>query len=265
MTILADEELRRAEGLWRSGRAVDAGRMILEAVPSNDRPAWAAGVLRWALTKSNIPPIWQFYVILDIAETPECWRRAHQAFSNVRALTLILDKKNKQGQLTHEEQLIHTISSIAELVAKVSYNASNPADEFDEDSGWWIADVLKGVSDSLDEEGMTSEIWKILVTKPQVHYKSERKSMWKYYPIVDSQHVITQNVVRFFGAGSFLEIGRKAPEYYNPDLGWRPAGSLYSDKCSGEINEGDEIPEVVADIIIQKLMEGYDCRTAEGG
>jgi hypothetical protein len=28
---------------------------------------------------------------------------------------------------------------LAELVAKVTYNETNPDDEFDEDSGWWVA------------------------------------------------------------------------------------------------------------------------------
>jgi hypothetical protein len=37
--------------------------------------------------------------------------------------------------------------SLAELVAKVTYNAAEPPDPFDEDSGWWIAASIRGFVD----------------------------------------------------------------------------------------------------------------------
>ena len=41
---------------------------------------------------------------------------------------------------------------------KVTYNATNPNDEFDEDSGWWIVACLRGFVDARwkDEEFATA-------------------------------------------------------------------------------------------------------------
>jgi hypothetical protein len=60
---------------------------------------------------------------------------------------LALDELERTQGLTKEQKLLSYILSLAELVAKVTYNAVNPPDEFDEDSGWCLAPFLKGFAD----------------------------------------------------------------------------------------------------------------------
>jgi len=47
-------------------------------------------------------------------------------------------------------------------VAKVTYNATNPTDEFDEDSGWWIARCLKDVLELLGDDEFSRSMWTTL-------------------------------------------------------------------------------------------------------
>jgi hypothetical protein len=65
--------------------------------------------------------------VLAIAADPARWTDGHRAFSVLR--------RRAEYPGSREEYIV----AIGELVAKVTYNATNPPDEFDEDSGWWIA------------------------------------------------------------------------------------------------------------------------------
>jgi hypothetical protein len=48
---------------------------------------------------------------------------------------------------------------LAENVAKVLYNATDPRDEFDEDSGWWIVSCLKDILDVLKDDEFSKVAW----------------------------------------------------------------------------------------------------------
>jgi hypothetical protein len=85
--------------------------------------------------------------VLYTADHQAIWGNSHRAFSTLRASTLELDELERTRGLTEDQKLLGSILSLAELVAKVTYNATNPPDEFDEDSGWWIAACLKGFVD----------------------------------------------------------------------------------------------------------------------
>ena len=67
-----------------------------------------------------------------------------------------------RGALTKEQELLGWLLALAELVAKVTYNATDPQDEFDEDSGWWIAPCLKGFLDSLNDNEFSNVAWSAL-------------------------------------------------------------------------------------------------------
>jgi hypothetical protein len=56
---------------------------------------------------------------------------------------------------------------LAELVAKVTYNSTNPPDEFDEDSGWWVAPCLKDILDFVDDEQFSTAAWAVLTLSEQ--------------------------------------------------------------------------------------------------
>lgn len=163
--IQIENTAEQAAEFWRNDKALDAGRIIFEMVPPNVRPKWAATILRFATTGSKIvcPPVQE---IVDITELPDEWGKAHQIFAVLREATLELEAKRRKG-LTKEENLRIKLLLIAELVAKIMYNATNPPDEFDEDSGWWIAVTLKDFVDFLGDEAFSKEAWLVFSTWPK--------------------------------------------------------------------------------------------------
>jgi hypothetical protein len=156
-----DDHLRRAAEYWSSGQLLEAGELIYDNLPTEDRPRWASGVLRLVLARSGIRSS-LFEQILHIADHQAMWGDGHRAFSTLRASTLKLDELERTRGLTEDEELLHSILSLAELVAKVTYNATNPADDFDEDSGWWIAACLRGFVDHRWSDDEFSKAWSAL-------------------------------------------------------------------------------------------------------
>lgn len=146
MSKLDNGHLEQAAEYWTGGLPLEAGRLIFAKLPTADRPRWASGILRLVLARSGIRSS-LFEPVLHIADHQAMWRDGHRAFSTLRASTLKLDKLERTRGLTEDEKLLRSILSLAELVAKVTYNATNPADGFDEDSGWWIAACLRGFVD----------------------------------------------------------------------------------------------------------------------
>jgi hypothetical protein len=160
-----EHDVRQAAELWNNGNTLEAGRLLFEMIPPDARPGWASRILRFAIDKSDMTysPIQE---IADIADHPDEWERAHQVFHGLRERTLDLDEKRRKGGLTKQEDILVKLLLIAELVAKVTYNATDPSDEFDEDSGWWIAVTLRDFVDCLDDESFSREAWLTLSTYP---------------------------------------------------------------------------------------------------
>jgi hypothetical protein len=52
-----------------------------------------------------------------------------------------------------DRSLLHLLL-LAEIAAKVMYNATQPDDPFDEDSGWWLAPCLR----ELLSTGLSAEV-----------------------------------------------------------------------------------------------------------
>ena len=82
----------------------------------------------------------------------------------MRKSTLELDRIRERG-LTKDQELLGWLLALAELVAKVTYSATDPPDEFDEDSGWWIAPCLKGFLDSLNDSEFSNAAWAALCSE----------------------------------------------------------------------------------------------------
>lgn len=136
-----------ARGYWEGGQPKEAGRLIFESLPSAARPRWASAILRLVLEKSAIKSH-LFDQVLECADDNAKWRDAHSVFATLRAAMLELDNLNEKGYLTEEQKLLASLLSLAELVAKVTYNAADPQDAFDADAGWWIAACLRGFIDT---------------------------------------------------------------------------------------------------------------------
>lgn len=154
-----DNQLIKAREHWNNGNGLEAGRLIFEQLSLQARPEWASRILKLVVERSGIrtPALDQ---VLFAAERQACWKRGHDLFAALRASTLQLDALRRERGLSDEEELANSVLSLAELVAKVIYNASNPIDEFDEDSGWWIAASLRGFVDQVwHDERFAKAAW----------------------------------------------------------------------------------------------------------
>jgi len=160
MPIDGSDFLTQALQCWKAGLALEAGRIIYSNLKVDDRPTWALQVLKLAIARSQISlaPIEK---VVYTAEHPKEWKQAKSVFSMVRASTLELDSLREKG-LTEKQEIMGWLLALGELVAKIIYNATNPIDEFDDNSGWWIAPILKGFIDVVNDAEFAEEAWSAL-------------------------------------------------------------------------------------------------------
>jgi hypothetical protein len=162
------DDIARASEYWQAGQPLDAGRLIYANLPVDHRPAWAVRILRLVLDRSGAD-LTPFYRILDTAENPRWWANGHRCFDLLRDATLQQgERRGAQGQ-SEDQEVLASLLSLAELVAKVTYNAVDPLDPFDEDSGWWIATLLKSFVDRWNDAAFGNAAWKALTDRSGPH------------------------------------------------------------------------------------------------
>jgi len=93
--------------------------------------------------------ILELYPIIDDKNR---WREAHEQFTKIRVFGL--ENKNNQP----EEYL-----NLAELVAKVTYNASGQPAPFDSDSGNFIASLALKATDHFDDNSLEEEVKSVIL------------------------------------------------------------------------------------------------------
>jgi hypothetical protein len=158
MSVKDKSYLVQALKYWREDMPIETGRLIFENLPPLQRSKWAARILRAVIAKSGVksPAIER---ILDIANRPDDWKKAHDAFSSARRATFELTDLKA---ITAEQKLLLYNLALAELVAKVIYNSTEPRDKFDDDSGWWIAVLLKKNLELIKDESFSKSMWSTL-------------------------------------------------------------------------------------------------------
>ncbi len=147
--------IAQAQRDWEAGRALDAGRLIYERIPTRHRPAWAARVLE--LVRDLAPSSPEIDQVLAVARDPARWQEAKQVFQAIREVR----------QRT-EDPLLESVLSLAENVAKVTYNASGAPTPFDRDAGWRVADGLWTVISKAGERArkLEEQAWSVLSGSP---------------------------------------------------------------------------------------------------
>lgn len=105
------------------------GQQIFENIPNEIRPGWAGLVLsRFDHYIKYLPiSVSDLYPIIDDKNR---WKEAHEQFTKIRVFGL--ENKNYKPE---------NYLRLAELVAKVTYNASGQTALFDSDSGHYIASL----------------------------------------------------------------------------------------------------------------------------
>src|ERR1700723_139506 len=119
----------RASEYRRTCQPLEAGRLIFETLPSADRPRWAGRILELAVHKSGLR-VRAIESLRGVIQNPSAWSEGHRVFSSLRTETLKLERR--WWRTARRELLLHLLC-LAENVAKVVYNATDPPDEFDED------------------------------------------------------------------------------------------------------------------------------------
>ncbi|NOT61172.1 MAG: hypothetical protein HOP19_13215 [Acidobacteria bacterium] len=156
--------LNQAKEHWQQGRALQAGQLIFENLPNTDRPQWAASILRFALERSGVQNA-AFEQLLYTTDHQAMWGNGHRVFSELRKITLEMDNLRRNQSLRSEQESLCLLLPLAELVAKVTYNATCPPDEFDEDSGWQIVAYLKKNLERLNQEDAQGSLWSLVSKK----------------------------------------------------------------------------------------------------
>ena len=123
--------LEQAQLFWQANQPREAGRLIWEHIPVKKRVEWATRVLSMVVERTGITSA-PVNNVLQIANNPAKWRSAHDAFSMARSASIALS--NDSNKTPERMSLRHSLC-LAEIVAKITYNATNPPDEFDEDNG----------------------------------------------------------------------------------------------------------------------------------
>lgn len=141
----------KAREYWLAGNELKAGCLIYDVLPNNERPKWAVNVL--LLLYPLIPPIDEIDEIIKIANTPSRWHEAHVAFYDLRKATLA----------KFEQSLYYDVVSLAENVAKVTYNATNLPAPFDYGSGCRIARDAKAIINRVDDVDLSTKVWESLI------------------------------------------------------------------------------------------------------
>lgn len=133
---------------------LSAGVAIYSSVPNDRRPEWAVNILVACCQRvGRVPKPVQN--VIQLLSEPKKWKRAHDAYSSVRRLTLAAERKPI-------EKLDHYLLYVAENTAKVIYNASGSSAPFDEDSGAWLVRCAKEFADCESDPPFTLSLWSLI-------------------------------------------------------------------------------------------------------
>lgn len=125
---------------------IKIGKEIFENLPNDIRPGWAGLILtRFDHYIKNVPTsILELYPIIDNIER---WKEAHEQFTKIRVF--VLENKNYEPE---------NYLRLAELVAKITYNASGQSAPFDRDSGHYIASLALKATEHFDDKRLEEEV-----------------------------------------------------------------------------------------------------------
>lgn len=148
---------------WKGQDALAVGSEVFGLVPIGERPGWAAGILR--AIAHEVPECSTLVgVVLAVAEQPNRWAEGHRAFSMVRREVLRLDEEGNRSGWTEALVARAHLLAVAELVAKVAYNSTDPSDPFDDDSGHWLSVCLRGFVEQVHDPLVEAKAWRAFVT-----------------------------------------------------------------------------------------------------
>lgn len=132
--------------LYNIKNNIEIGKQIFENIPNDIRPLWAGHILTYFDKYIEDIPL-SIKDLFPIAENKEIWKDAHIQFTKIRKFGLENPKYKPETYLR-----------LAELVAKVTYNASGEPAPFDIDSGHYIASMALKTTEYFDDNSLQEEV-----------------------------------------------------------------------------------------------------------
>lgn len=125
---------------------IKIGEQLFESLLNEVRPGWAGQVLSQfdPYLEHIPPPVKALFAIIDDRKR---WKEAHGQFSAIRDWSL------RNTTYKHEAYI-----RLAELVAKVTYNASGEPAAFDHDSGHHIASMALTAAEYFNDKRLEEEL-----------------------------------------------------------------------------------------------------------
>lgn len=130
---------------------IKIGGEIFESLPNHIRPGWAGLILsRFNPYVKDVPqPVLELYPIID---NQDRWPEAHAQFIKIRDFSL--GNKNYQPE---------SYLTLAERVAKITYNASGLLAPFDSDSGHYIASLALKAAEYFNDTRLEEEVKSVIL------------------------------------------------------------------------------------------------------
>ncbi len=129
---------------------METGKEIFENIPIRIRPFWGGLILsRFDHHIENIPP--EIKDIFPIIHNNQKWKDANEQFSKIKRFML----RNKSFQP-------ETYLSLAEMVAKVTFNSALSLDVFEKDNGWYIPKLAVNTALFFNDDRLLGEVEKAI-------------------------------------------------------------------------------------------------------
>lgn len=161
--------------LWCDGKTLEAGKLLFEEIPEDQRGLWATSVLELALEFAPVSNL-QVRRLARMASRRCLWFTAHSHFDSIREQTLKLEKKiQRLDQLSRDDTIRLSLCFLAEGVAKVIYNSTNPIGPFDDDSGWHVTPAFHTLLTDCADDRFSKEAELLLFGRDAIELASNRR------------------------------------------------------------------------------------------
>lgn len=147
------EIIESARRSWEAGKPLEAGKVLFAPLSPEEH----VGVARAALDFLAVHRRIDFAIrrLKAVLEEPSRWSKGHGAFSDLRRLLLELQDRDR----TAEEELAYAALFVGEIAAKVTYNATDPIDPFDEDTAPYMISCLHHYASLLPGKSAQDGAW----------------------------------------------------------------------------------------------------------
>jgi hypothetical protein len=142
---------------WLHGNAVLLGRAVMDPLTPAQQVARAVAVLD--LCRSRWSHVQEVQLVSQLGAAPERWREGHDGFDAVRSLAL------EEGRKPTSD-VYRALLDVAEIAAKIIYNASGQPAPFDRGSPVRLSPYARSFIEALGDHGFGVLVWAALTSAP---------------------------------------------------------------------------------------------------